>query len=413
MHNISNIRVPRSIWALGVVSLFMKAATVVLFSVTPLFITGVLGVSQLTLGILEGLVELFSLGTRMLAGIISDWISKRKAIIAIGYVFAIIARPILALAPSVEIVFLGRCMDRIGNGLDATPRDALVGDLAPKEIKGSCYGLRQSLGTTGAILGSLLAMFLLWYTSDDYSTVFWIGMIPTVIALVVLLTMVEDPISKKPKTEQQKQKQERKSADELLQEIKDLPKAYWMVIILSFVFMTSNYSGAFLALTATGKGLPGYFAPLTMVVQNIATSLVAYPVGYLSDKFNRKSLLLLGFLVVIIANICLGFGMAHDYAVSLLSINIGIWLIFSGIFFWGTQLGFTQSLLAASVADTCDEKVRGTAFGIFHLLNGCAVLVGNGMVGGLREYFSATAGFAFSASAAFIAFIVLLCMKRD
>lgn len=409
MHNIEQVKIPRSIWALGFVSLFIKSSTVVLFSVVPLYITNVLGVGQATLGLLEGLVELFSLATRMLSGVISDFISKRKAIIIFGYVIALISRPILALAPNVEMVFLGRSLDRIGNGLDATPRDALVGDLAPKEIKGSCYGLRQSLGTVGAILGSALAIFLLWITGNDYPIVFWIGIIPTGIALLLLLTMVSDPISKKTPTKEKK----RKSAHQFFEEFTQLSPSYWMVILMSFVFMTSNYSGAFLTLSASAKDVPIYLIPLTMVIQNIATSAIAYPVGYLSDKFNRRTLLLLGFLVVILANASLAGAMIYNSGFEIFTVGLGVLLVFLGIFLWGAQLGFTQSLLAACVADTCNEKLRGTGFGIFHLLNGCAVLIGNCMVGLLWETVSPEAGFSFSALAATIAFIFLLFIKKS
>jgi len=377
-----------------------------MFSVTPLFITNVLGVGQATLGILEGFVEAVSLGTRMLAGVISDFIAKRKAIIAVGYVIALISRPILALAPSVEWVFLGRSLDRIGNGLDASPRDALVGDLSPPEIKGSCYGLRQTLGTTGAIFGSILAMFLLWITTNDYAIVFWVGIIPTALALFVLLAYVKDPVSEKAGTTSKKSEFKLSWS-----EMQSLPRGYWIVILASFVFMLSNYSAAFVTLLANDLGVAGYMIPLTMVVQNVATSAVAYPIGYLSDRIDRRILLAIGFMVVILSNIALASSSAFGFSATFLTIGAGIWLVFTGIFLWGVQLGFTQSLLSTLVADTCPEKLRGTGFGAFHLLNGCAVLFSNIVVGYLWEHVNPQSSFIFSATAATIALFFLPAIR--
>src|SRR5690606_2347409 len=206
--------------------------------------------------------------TRVFSGVVSDFIRKRKAIIALGYTLAILSRPFLAIgASSAWFVFIGRSFDRIGNGLDATPRDALVGDLAPASIKGACYGLRETLSRAGAFCGALLAMFLMWFTANNYPVVFWIGSIPVVVALIVLLVFVKDPI--------QAETSQKKSFKNPIQfsDFIHMPTAYWFVLITSGVFMLSNFSGAFLILAAKNQGIPVWMIPLTMVVQNFATSI--------------------------------------------------------------------------------------------------------------------------------------------
>lgn len=410
MKATEDLKIPSSIWALGFVSLLIKSSTVVLYSVTPLFITNVLGVGQATLGLMEGLVEFFSLVTRMISGMVSDYLQKRKLIIAVGYVIALISRPVLALAGNMEMVFLGRSLDRIGNGLDATPRDALVGDLAPSELKGSCYGLRQALGNAGSFVGSGLAILLLWWTANNYASVFWMGIIPAGLALIILLTMVKDPISEKPKSGVKKSK---KSMQEVLAEIFELKSAYWWVVIVSFVYFLSNYSTAFVTIMANDLGVPGYLIPITLVIQNVATSAFAYPVGLISDKLSRKSMVLTGFALVVVSNLCMIGALGDDHQEIYGWITTSIVYLFFGIVSWGAELGFTQGMLSAMVADNSQENLRGTAFGIFHLVNGVGFLIANYCFGLFWEEAGAIYSFAFGIVAVITAFLLLLFRRES
>lgn len=353
--------IPHSIWALGGVSFLIKISAVIVFTLSPLFVTQVLGASTFVLGVLEGFVEAISLVTRVFAGVISDFIHKRKVIIVVGYIFYLISRPFLALSSTVEGVFLSRAFDRVGNGLEATPRDALVGDLAPPDIKGACYGLRESLARVGSFSGAILAVFLLWVTQNDYSLVFWVGAIPTALALIVLLLFVKDPVDEKFHKKPTKQKLK-------WQDIVNLPLAFWLVLVLSGLFMTSNFSGAFLLLRAEQTGLDLHLVPLVMVVQNMATAATAYPVGYLSDKIGRRSMMCLGIALIVVANLLLAHGGS-------------IYIILGGVLVWGAEMGITQSILAVFLADACPEHVRGTGFGLFHLVNGGCLILANTLAG--------------------------------
>ncbi len=394
MHKVSpySSSIPKSVWALGSVSFLIKVSSIIIFTLSPLFITQVLGASTFVLGVLEGFVEAISLFSRLFAGIVSDFIHKRKSIIIVGYAFYLISRPFLALATTVEGVFISRAFDRVGNGLEATPRDALVGDLAPPKIKGACYGLRESMARAGSFSGALLTVALLWLTHNNYSLVFWVGAIPTALALIVLLVFVKDPVEEKFQTKPTKQKLK-------LQDIIDLPLSFWLVILLSGTFMISNFSGAFLLLRAEQTGLDLHFIPLVMVVQNMATALTAYPVGYLSDKLGRHLMMFLGILLVIFANMFLAHGGS-------------IYIMLIGVLLWGAELGFTQSLLAVFLADTCPTHLRGTGFGLFHLMNGMCLIVANTLAGWVWSEAGPAAMFYTSATIAAFSSLILPFIRK-
>lgn len=383
----SSPAIPSSIWALGSVSFLMKISSVVVFTLSPLYITQVLGASTFVVGILEGFLEAISLFTRIFAGILSDYLRKRKLLIVTGYVLALISRPLLAMATTIGGVFLGRTFDRLGNGLDATPRDALVGDLAPPSIKGACYGLRESLSRAGAFVGALLTMGLLWLTQNEYSLVFWIGSIPTAFALIVLLVFVKDPVSEKSQHTPLKNKIHFK-------EISNLPVAFWLVLLLSGVYNISNFSGAFLFLQAKQTGIDTHFIPLVMVIQNIATTATAYPIGYLSDKLGRRLMMTLGIGLVIIANVLLANGASTYY-------------FFFGVLLLGAEMGITHSMLAVFLADSCPASFRGTGFGLFHFLNGISLMLANTLAGWLWSFAGSSSTFYASAAIAASSALVL------
>lgn len=383
--------IPLSIWALGSVSLLMKISSTIVFTLSPLFVTQILGASVFTLGILEGFLEVVTLLARIFSGIISDYIHKRKIIIVVGYLFALASRPLLALATRMEDIFLGRTFDRIANGLDASPRDALVGDLAPPQIKGACYGLRESLSRGGSFCGALMVMGLMWLTHDNFSLVFWIGSIPTALALIVLILFVKDPTS-------QKFQHKKVKAKFSFQEVAHLPSSFWLILLLSGIFMLSNFSGAFLILRAEQTGLALYLTSLVMITQNFATALTAYPVGRLSDRMGRRTMMALGILLIVLSDFLLAWGGS-------------IYIILGGVLLWGAEIGITQSILAVFLADSCPQDLRGTGFGLFHFINGCCLLLANVIAGWIWHDISPSAMFYTSAAIATCSAFVLLFIQ--
>ncbi|MBA2728639.1 MAG: MFS transporter [Parachlamydiaceae bacterium] len=387
-------KIPYMIWIIGISGMLVNLSSIMVFSLTPIYLTQVFGMTTFHLGILEGIVEFISWGIRIFAGFISDYFKKRKPLLVGAYTLTIFARPILALAPSITWVYCAKILDRISNGLQATPREALVGDIAPKESKGACYGLRQSLGFAGSILGALCIMVLMPWMNNNFSYIFWIAAIPSVLALLALLFFVKDIASVNPL----QTKSKRKPISALFKEIMTLDPAFWLLLLVAGIFMISNYSGAYRILQANNVGMPLESVSIVMLVQNIG-ALAGFPMGRLSDKYDRKILLAIGFAITILANLCFG----------LINSVTGVIL---GATLWGVQMGVTQSIFQAMIADTVHPDLRGTSFGIYYLVTACALFVANAVMGFVFESYGYTMAFMFSAVMAFIGLLSIVVLKK-
>ena len=352
--------IPRSIWMLGFVSLFMDISSELIHSLLPVFMVTSLGASVLAIGVIEGIAESTALIVKVFSGAISDYLGKRKSLAVIGYGLGALSKPLFALALSVNWVLAARFMDRIGKGIRGAPRDALVADLTPPEIRGAAYGLRQSLDTVGAFAGPLLGVLLMLLWAGDFRTVFWYAAIPAVIAVLLLVFGVEEPragsIQRRPASPIQ------------WKTLSELGRAYWFVVLAGGVFTLARFSEAFLILRAQQQGLPDTYAPLVMVVMNVVYALVAYPMGRLADRVSHMTLLGTGLVALIVADLVLAQAQ-------------GLAAVALGVVFWGLHMGMTQGLLAAMVADTAPAHLRGTAFGFFSLASGIAMLIASILAG--------------------------------
>ena len=384
-------QIPLIIWMTGIVSLLTNMSSIMIFSLWPLYITHVFGLTVFHLGILEGLIEFSSWFTRVISGIASDMLRKRKPILTFAYSLIMITRPIFALAPSIGWVYGARILDRISNGLQATPREALVGDNAPKHLKGACFGLRQSLGVAGSILGAAGIMYLMRSTEGDYRTIFWYASIPTVIALFTITVFLRDPL-----TNPKNKVQENVEPIPLLVRAKklfDLNFQFWTIVIVAGVFTLSNYSGVYRILQAERIGIPLADISLIMVVQNLGAMLAGLPIGRLSDSFDRRIFLKIGFAVTILSNFC--FSSSNPL------------LFITGAGLWGVQMGITQSILLTMVADTTQKSLRGTAFGIYYFINALALFASNSLTGWLFEVHGSLSAFLTSASLAGVGLLLV------
>jgi len=362
---------PRTVWALGFVSLFMDISSEMIHSLLPLFLVTALQTSALAVGVIEGVAEATALITKIFSGALSDRLQKRKGLVFAGYALGTLTKPVFALANHVGLVFGARFIDRVGKGIRGAPRDALIADVTPPASRGGAFGLRQSLDTVGAFLGPSLAAVLMYITTGNFRLVFWVAAIPGVLALVTLLVAVKEPA--RGSTPQKQNKFH-------WQELKTLQPAYWLVVAVGFTFTLARFSEAFLLLRAVNVGLSVSLAPLVMVLMNVVYSLTAYPVGLLSDRFGRSGLLAGGLIALILADLVLAAAGA-------------IWQIALGIVFWGFHMGMTQGLLSALVADTVPASLRGTAFGIFGLMSGIAILGASLIAGWLWSAFGPPATF--------------------
>lgn len=371
--------VPSSIWVLGFVSMLMDISSEMIHALLPIYLVTALGASMVTVGVIEGIAEATASITRIFSGALSDWLGKRKWLAAIGYGLAALTRPVFPLAPTIGWLVAARFVDRIGKGIRGAPRDALVADLSPAELRGASFGLRQSLDTIGAFVGPLLAIALMWWTADNFKTVFWFAVIPAFLALALIVFAVREP--------ERPQGLRAVRNPVSLAEIGNLGAAYWWVVAVASVFTLARFSEAFLVLRAQNVGLPIALVPAVLVAMNLVYALAAYPAGVISDRIGRTAVLAAGILLLV----------AADIVLALLPSIAGVAL---GVVLWGLHMGLTQGLLAALVADTAPAELRGTAFGFFNLLGGMAMLAASVIAGALWDSsgpqgtFLAGAGFA-------------------
>jgi MFS family permease len=384
-------KLPKSIWMLGLVSMFMDISSEMIHSLLPLFMVGTLGASTFTVGWIEGLAEGSAMAAKVFSGSLSDYLGRRKWLAVFGYALSAVTKPLFALAPDICFIITARLTDRIGKGIRGAPRDALIADLTPPEIRGAAFGLRQSLDTLGALIGPLLAVILMLLWANDFRKIFWLALIPALLAVVLLVFGVVEP----------DRPQKNKTGNPISKiNLQRLNKAYWWVVAIGAMFTLARFSEAFLILRAQESGIPIALIPLVIAMMNLAYSGCAYPFGKLSDKFNRVHLLAGGLLVLIAADLVLA-SSSH-------------WLaLLVGVFLWGVHMGMTQGLLAAMVANTAPEDLRGTAYGFFYLVSGIALLIASSVAGLLWDRFGAA--FTFYAGAIFclITLVALLTYSSE
>jgi MFS family permease len=380
--------IPSGVWALGFVSMLMDISSEMIHGLLPIYMVTVLGTSTLAVGIIEGIAEATAAITKIFSGALSDWLGKRKGLAVLGYGMAAFTKPIFPLAPTLFWLIAARFIDRVGKGIRGAPRDALVADLAPPEVRGASFGLRQSLDTIGAFVGPLLATLLMLWTANNFQTVFWIAVIPGFLAFGLIAFAVKEP---------ERPAELRKVKSPLSrEELARLGIDYWWVVGIATVFTLARFSEAFLILRAQSVGLPIALVPAVMVLMNVVYAFAGYPAGVMSDRMDRQTILITGLALLIVADIVLGLSS------SIAGVAIGVVL-------WGLHMGLTQGLLATLVADTAPAELRGTAYGMFNLATGIALLAASVFAGSLwdavgpKGTFLAGAGFTGLAVAGLIA----------
>ncbi|MFC3109181.1 MFS transporter [Undibacterium arcticum] len=381
-------QIPGSVWALGFVSLLMDVSSELIHSLLPLFLVGSLGASVFVVGIIEGAAEATALIVKIFSGALSDYLGKRKILAVIGYSLGAVSKPLFAMASGTGLILGARLLDRVGKGIRGAPRDALVADLSPPHLLGAAFGLRQSLDTVGAFLGPLLAVVLMFLWADNFRAIFWVAVIPGVMAVVVLLLGVHEP---------EMHRGARRGNPIQWANLKRMGHSYWWVVAVGAIFTLARFSEAFLLLRAQQGGLSLALIPLVLVAMNLVYSMSAYPFGKLADRVSHTALLAIGLLVLIAADLVLASSNAWP-------------VVIAGVALWGLHMGLTQGLLAAMVADTAPNDLRGTAYGFFNLASGLAMLVASPLAGLLWDRFGAAV--TFLAGGAFCSLALLaLCFR--
>jgi MFS family permease len=379
--------IPRGVWALGLVSLFMDVSSEMVHSLLPVFFVSVIGMSYTAVGIVEGAAQAIALIVKVFSGVLSDYLGKRKALALAGYGLAALTKPIFALASTAGWVVSARFLDRVGKGIRGAPRDALIADITPAEVRGASYGLRQSLDSAGAFIGPIIAMLLMLLLTNNIRAVFWFALLPAICSVLILWFGVHEP----------KQPRNSDSPKVPIQAgvIKRLGAAYWGIVLIGAVLMLASFSEAFLVLRAQQLGMSLGYIPLVFIIMNIAYTLSAYPAGLLSDRTGRPGLIVAGFIVLIAADI-------------VLALATNVWLVLTGVTLWGLFMGLTQGVLMALIADTAPGDMRGTAFGVFNLVSGIALLLASAIAGILWDQIGPAAPFLASAALAALALVFWL-----
>jgi len=387
----ANGRIPPSIWALGFVSLLMDISSELIHSLLPVFMFTALGMSVLTIGLIEGAAEATALIVKIFSGALSDYWGKRKPLAVLGYGLGAASKPLFALAAGAGLVVTARLTDRVGKGIRGAPRDALVADLAPPELRGASFGLRQSLDTIGAFLGPLLAMGLMLLWANDFRTVFWVATVPAFLSVALLFFGVQEP----------ERRAGAKPVNPIRREnLRRLSPAYWWVVGIGAVFTLARFSEAFLVLRAQQGGLPLALTPLVLIGMNVVYSVSAYPFGKFSDSRSHSKMLAWGLGLLIGADVALASG------------NQG-GLLWGGIALWGLHMGMTQGLLATMVADTAPADLRGTAFGFFNLVSGLGMLLASAIAGLLWDQLGASSTFLASGVFSALALVAILLRRGE
>lgn len=363
--------------------MLMDVSSEMIHALLPAYLTLGLGASALAVGVIEGIAEATAAITKVFSGALSDRLGRRKGLAALGYGLAALTKPVFPLAPSLGWVVAARFIDRVGKGIRGAPRDALVADLAPEGRQGAAFGLRQSLDTVGAFLGPLAAIGLMWAFANDFQSVFWVAVIPGLLSFALILFAVAEP----PRPPGRRAVRNPLARAELGL----LGRTYWLVVGVATLFTLARFSEAFLILRAQEAGLTLMLLPLVLVAMNIAYALTAWPVGMVSDRGGKVALLAVGLGLLVLADLVLAFAG-------------GLWGLAAGVAIWGLHMGFTQGLLAALVAESVPAELRGTAFGLYNLVTGVALLLASVIAGALWQTYGAqgtfVAGAGFAAASA-------------
>jgi MFS family permease len=381
---------PKTVWALGIVSLFMDLSSELVHSLLPVFMTTVLGASMLAVGIVEGVAEATASVLKGFSGALSDRLGRRKALVVLGYGLGAASKPLFPLAGSVALVLGARFMDRVGKGIRGAPRDALIADVTADGLRGAAYGLRQALDTVGAILGPLAAIGLMFLFMSEVRTVLWFAVLPAAVSVVVLVFWVREPEGKYAPSA---------NPHLSLKSLGRLGARYWAIVALGAVLTLARFSEAFLVLRAQDLGVALALVPIVLVVMNVVYTAIAYPAGVAADRGHQKALLVFGLAALIISDF-------------IIASTVSLPVFFIGVAFWGAHMGLTQGLLSALVADAAPQELRGTAFGVFHLMSGAALLAASVIAGWLWGAFGPALTFYAGAVFTVVALAGLLLIHR-
>jgi sugar phosphate permease len=408
-------RLPRHVWILSIASLLADISAEMVRSVLPIFVLLNFQNGALTVGEIEGISAATVAIMRVYSGGISDYLGMQKGLAVIGYALSALMRPLLAIAVDPLWVVFSQFGDRFGQGISVAPRKALMADVTSDELRTEAYRLRQSLLIAGACIGSIIAGGILFLYRNDYKLVFSSALIPSCMALALLIIVVK-PVQKQRKTLMMpaeitgllagsddfydRYPQQSQSTEQTYNPIywRDLPylgAEYWLLFVVAVCFNLGNSSDAFLLMRSVEITIPPALIPVGLIVMNLVFALAAYPLSAIRDRSLKIRLLLAGFLLHVIVY----------FGVAIVSNNLQIWCLFA---LYGLHMAIVQGLLLDLVDRSVDPARRGTALSFFNISIGIALLIANLLAGWCWQSFGSGFTFAVGAFFACLAMLILL-----
>ena len=382
--SFSNLHLPFSIWALSLSGFFLNFSSVVIFGCTPILMIQFFNMKDVDAGALEGTVEGFALVIRALSGMWSDFLSRRKPFIVWGFGICAFARFLLAPAVWIEMIIASRFIEKLGNGLQASPREAFISDVAPASMMGRAFGLNKALIMAGSFMGSLFMLLLFIYKKNfDIRLLLWIASAFSLLSFLLISYVKEPCVTKKSLTcvpLSQKLKG-------IIIDVTQFPSSYWKVLGIICIFKLGYFSGTFLMCKMRSSHISFFGIPLYgeqelansvfLFIQCLACSLLAYPFGKISDKLSRRSSVIIGFLLMIFALLC--FIMQDFSYMCYIGMTDLSYVVYGGIILYGLQMG-TQGALMALLASTIPHRLHGTGFGLFFFTTGLSIIFTNQVI---------------------------------
>jgi MFS family permease len=382
--------IPRNVWVLGFVSLLMDLSSEIYHALLPAFVTIVLGLPATALGAIDGIAEATANFAKLASGRLSDRSLKRKPWIMAGYGLAALSKPLFPLAAGAPTLMLARFADRIGKGIRGSPRDAMVADETPPEIRGRAFGLRQALDTVGALLAPIAAIGLMWWFASDIRAVYWVAIAPAACSFVLAWLALREP----------EQHHAPLKRSPLFAGFRALNRETKRLLVVGFLFALARFSEAFLILKGIEIGLSEALSPLTLALFNLAYVALAYPAGALSDRMSPRTILMAGMAVLVAGDLILA--KADNYA--LLALGVGL---------WGAHMALTQGIFSRMIADSAPEESRATSFGAFWFVTGIASLMASLGAGLLWDREGSSTTFATSAGVAAMALAMISLLPEE
>jgi MFS family permease len=372
----------RNVSVAGVVSFLMDVSSEMIYPLVPLFLANVLGVNKSVIGLIEGIAESTASLLKVFSGWYSDRIGSRKWLMAAGYGISALSRPIVALAASWQQVLAFRFVDRLGKGVRTAPRDALIAESADNRSLGKAFGFHRSMDSLGAVVGPVIAFALLSVFVDDYKMVFWLSMIPATLAVLLIIFFITETALRKPI-----------DAERPKLTLRHFDWRFRCFVGIAILFAIGNSSDVFLILRAEQLGVSAAMIPILYLVFTLVYSISALPAGMAADRFGKKRIILIGFIL---------FAVVY-FGVAVAKTQLSIWALFG---LYGLFMGITEGVQKAFLATIIPSEFKATAFGIYNMGIGLALLPASIIGGLLWDYISPEATFYFGACTASLSAIL-------